>query len=226
MATREIPDRGKPGAVVPSLADVAQDYIRDRITGGDYSPGYRLKERDLVEEIGISRIPLREALRSLATEGFVTLVPRKGAVVTQLKPNDLEEIFEVREALETHQAVLATRKATQPEVAELFREVEASERAWAAGDRQAADRANVAFHAVLVQMTHNDLFTRLLEPLQNRLNWLLRQNADQRELCLEHRDLAEAIAGGDEIAAQRLARQHVHTSKRVALELLFGDEPD
>lgn len=225
MATTEIPNETPPGAAVPSLVDVAQDYIRDRITAGDFVPGQRLKERDLVGEIGISRVPLREALRALATEGFITLVPRKGAVVAQLKPNDLEDIFEVREALETHQAILATRKASPLEIAGMFREVEASERALAAGDRRAADQANVAFHTVLVRMTHNELLSRMLEPLQNRLNWLLRQSADPRELCVEHRDLAEAIAAGDEAAAQRLAKQHVQTSKKVALTLLFGDEP-
>lgn len=225
MATSATPDANRlVGA--PSLVDVAQDYIRDRITSGEFSPGYRLKERDLVEETGISRVPLREALRALAMEGFVTLQPRRGAVVAKLEPHDLEQIFEVREALETQLAVLATRKATPAEIAEMLGHVADAERAWEAGDRQAADGANLAFHAALVRMTHNDLFNRLLEPLQNRLGWLLRQNSDPGELCVEHRGLAEAIAAGDEEAARSLAWQHVHTSKRVALQALFGTDDD
>ncbi|MGC3954987.1 MAG: GntR family transcriptional regulator [Propionicimonas sp.] len=207
---------------MPSLVEVAQDYLRERITSGGFAPGYRLKERDLVEEIGISRVPIREALRGLASEGFVTLTPRRGAVVTTLEPEDLVEIFEVREALEVQEAALAARKATPAEIAMMFEQVTASERGLLDGDRKAVDQANLAFHAVLVQMTHNDLLSKLLEPLQNRLNWLLRQNPDPRELCVEHRALAEAIAAHDVAEAQRLAIRHVQTSRTIALQQLFG----
>ncbi|MGC4154153.1 MAG: GntR family transcriptional regulator [Propionicimonas sp.] len=222
MVMNPVAARGRPGDRVPSLVDVAQDYLRERITSGEFAPGDRLKERDLVEEIGISRVPIREALRGLASEGFVTLNPRRGAVVTRLEPEDLDEIYEVREALEALEAVLAARKASPDEITLMMSHVEASERAVVEGDRRAADQANVAFHALLVQMTHNDVLARTLEPLQNRLNWLLRQNLDPRQLCVEHRGLAEAIAAGDADTARRLAISHVATSKQVALQQLFG----
>lgn len=216
------PEQARPGDAVPSLVDIVQDYLRERITSGALVPGDRLKERDLAEETGISRVPIREAMRILASEGFVTLNPRRGAVVARLEPEDLDEIYEVREALESLEAVLAARKASPDEIALMMSHVEASERALADGDRRAADQANVAFHALLVQMTHNEVLARTLEPLQNRLNWLLRQNTDPRELCVEHRGLADAIAAGDADAARRLAVSHVATSKKVALQQLFG----
>lgn len=216
------PEQTRPGDAVPSLVDIVQDYLRERITSGALVPGDRLKERDLAEETGISRVPIREAMRILASEGFVTLNPRRGAVVARLEPEDLDEIYEVREALEALEAVLAARKASPDETVLMMSHVEASERALAAGDRRAADQANVAFHALLVQMTHNEVLARTLEPLQNRLNWLLRQNTDPRELCVEHRGLAEAIAAGDADAARELAISHVATSKKVALQQLFG----
>ncbi len=204
------------------MVDIVQDYLRERIASGVLAPGDRLKERDLVAETGISRVPIREALRILSSEGFVTLNPRRGAVVAHLEPADLDEIYEVREALEVQEAVLAARKAVPAEITEMMSHVEATERALAAGDRRAADEANVAFHALLVQMSHNEVLARTLEPLHNRLNWLLRQNTDPRELCVEHRGLAEAIAAGDVDEARRLAAIHVATSKKVALQQLFG----
>nr|WP_300147657.1 GntR family transcriptional regulator [Propionicimonas sp.] len=220
------PEQERPGDAVPSLVDVVQDYLRARITAGVLAPGDRLKERDLAEETGISRMPIREALRILASEGFVTLNPRRGAVVAHLEPEDLDEIYEVREALEVQEAVLAARKAQPDEIALMRSCVEESERAWAVGDRRAADQANVAFHAVLVRMAHNEVLAKTLEPLQNRLNWLLRQNTDPRELCVEHRDMVEAIAAGDVEAARRLAICHVATSKKVALQQLFGNRSE
>lgn len=216
------PEQVRPGDGVPSLVDIVQDYLRERITSGVLAPGDRLKERDLAEETGISRVPIREAMRILASEGFVTLNPRRGAVVARLEPEDLDEIYEVREALEVLESALAARNATPDEVVQLMSHVEAAERALTDGDRPAADRANLAFHAQLVQMAHNEVLARTLEPLQNRLNWLLRLNTDPRQLCVEHRSLAEAIAAGDADTARRLAITHVATSKKIALQQLFG----
>lgn len=219
------PEKGRLADAVPSLVDIVQDYVRERITSGILVPGDRLKERDLAEETGISRVPIRDALRILAFEGFVTLNPRRGAVVASLEPEDLDEIYEVREALEAQEAALAALRATPDEIALMMSYVDEASRAWADGDRRTADQANVAFHALLVQMTHNDVLAKTLEPLQNRLNWLLRQNTDPGELCFEHRGMAEAIAAGDAETARRLALRHVATSKKVALQLLFGSRP-
>ncbi|MDL9980589.1 GntR family transcriptional regulator [Microbacterium sp. ASV49] len=206
----------------PSLVDIGLEYIRDRIVSGEYPPGTRLKERDLVDRIGISRVPVREALRSLATEGFVTLSPRRGAVVTPLELQDLDEIFEVREALEVFECTLAAQKARPDEVARLLATVDEAEAAIAAGDHERVVDANQRFHAVLVEMSHNDVLARMLEPMRNRLNWLLRQNDDNLQLCREHRGIADAIAAGDARKVRRLAAAHVNTSKKIATEWLFG----
>ncbi len=207
-----------------SLADRVQDFIRNRITSGELVPGDRIKEREVAVETGISRIPIREALRGLATEGFVTLSPNRGAVVTQLEPRDLDEIFEVREALEGQMCVLAARKASRPELDSMIAAVEEADSALQAGDLGRVGMANLRFHDILIAMAHNEVLVRLLEPLQNRLHWLLRQNEDPTELCVEHRALAEAIMAGDQDRAEALAKAHVHTSKRVAMRQLFGPE--
>lgn len=205
-----------------SSVDVALEYVRTRIVSGKYQPGMRLKERDLVEEIGVSRIPIREALRSLTSEGFVTHNPRRGMVVTELQPSDLTEIFEVREALEAQQCVLAARKGTPEEHQQLLSIVEVTEAALSASDFEAAGADNLRFHDVLLDISHNATLRRLLEPLQNRLHWLLRQNDDLAELLSEHRAIAEAVAARDVKRARALAAEHVHTSRAMALRQLFG----
>jgi DNA-binding GntR family transcriptional regulator len=208
---------------VPSLVDVAQDYIRTRIAAGDFPPGHRLKERDLSDETGISRIPIREAIRSLASEGFVTLVPRRGAVVTQLQPEILDEIFEVREALEVQECALAAKRASEGEIERMRESVEAAERALRAGDAEGVNEANARFHEILVEASHNDTLAGVLRPLKNRLNWILRQNEDATLVCREHRDILEAIVSGDVDQARAVATSHVATSKQLALAVLFQD---
>lgn len=208
---------------VPSLVDVALDYIRTRIASGDFPPGHRLKERDLSDETGISRIPIREAIRALASEGFVTLVPRRGAVVTELQPDLLDEIFEVREALEVQECVLAATRASQAEVERMRESVEAAELAARAGDAEAINAANARFHEILVEASHNDTLAGVLRPLKNRLNWILRQNDDVTLVCKEHRDILEAVASGDVDRARAVATSHVATSKQLALAVLFQD---
>lgn len=224
MANQTTPVGERPGDLLPTMVDVAQDYIREQIASGVLSPGDRLKERDLVTETGVSRIPIREALRNLASEGFIELSPRRGAVVARLEPADLEEIFEVRFALEVQEAGLAARKATADEVARMFDHVTEAEEAMVLGDREAVDTANRRFHEVLVEMTHNRVLAKMLEPLQSRLNWLLKQNSDVRPICVEHRAIADAIAAGKVADAQQLALVHVQTSKEIALAQLFGKE--
>lgn len=214
----------RPGDVQMSLVDVSKDYIRARITSGEFPPGFRLKERDLSAELGISRIPIREAVRDLSTEGFVTMLPRRGALVSTLVPEDLDDIFEVRLALEVTECVLAAQRATDAEIARMKACVDTANDAMARGDRDAVDEANGEFHDVLVEMGHNPVLAQVLEPLRNRIQWLLRQNKDVEAICREHEEIAEAIADRDVERARHLAHVHVETSRRVASDVLFGQQ--
>lgn len=217
-------DGVRPGDLQMSLVDVSKDYIRGKISAGEFLPGFRLKERELSTELGISRIPIREAIRDLSMEGFVTILPRRGAVVAELQPEDLDDIFEVRLALEVMECVLAARRASEAEIARMRACVAAANEAMAQGDRDAVDAANGEFHDVLVEMGHNPVLAQVMEPLRNRLQWLLRQNKDVTAICREHDEIAEAIANHDVERARELARIHVETSRRVAGDVLFGQQ--
>ena len=216
----------RPGDLQPSLVDVSKDYIRSRIAAGDYPPGSRLKERELSVELGISRIPIREAVRDLSTEGFITLLPRRGAVVSVLVPQDVDDIFEVRLSLEVTECVLAAERASDEEIERLGQCVARANEANARGDRDTVDAANTEFHEVLVEMGHNPVLAQIMEPLRNRIRWLLRQNKDVSIICQEHEQIYRAIAARDVELARRLAQEHVETSRRVAAEALFGHQQE
>lgn len=127
----------------------------------------------------------------------------------------------MRQALEVQECLLAVRKATDAEIAGLLANVTAAEQAMRDGDRQQANAENAAFHDLLVQMSHNTVLESMLRPLRSRLAWILRQNDDVEAMCTEHTAIAQAIAARDADRVRELAADHVDSSKRLALELLF-----
>lgn len=207
------------------LRDKVRDEIRQRIIDGDYPPGSRIVERDLAEEFGVSRIPVREAFRMLETEGFVTVVARRGVIVRQLAEQDVAELFDVREALEVLACRRAAENATKADLRRLRQALDRAQKACSAGDRRAAGAANESFHDELIAIAHNKLLAGLLEPLQGRLHWLFRQHDNPSELYEEHMRLYETIASGDPDRAAAQALEHVRVNRDLALRLLFGGEP-
>lgn len=219
-----------PGTVPIGLAhtplrDQTRDEIRQRIIDGRLAPGARLVERELAAELQVSRVPVREALRMLASEGFLEVVPRRGVVVRRLTLTDVEELFDVREALE----VLATRRATAhasaDDLARLRGILDRVDAAIAADDPAAIGQGNEDFHDAIIELARNELLASMLEPLQGRLHWLFRQNQNATQLQREHRELYDAIASGDPDVAAERALQHVRDNRRLALSLLFTGEP-
>jgi DNA-binding GntR family transcriptional regulator len=183
-------------------------------------------ERDIAAELAVSRVPVREALRMLQTEGFISVVPRKGVVVRNLSRVDVVELFDVREALE----VLATRRAAETGTPARLRRLKQllakARRAIDSGDTAAAGSANDAFHDEIILLAGNELLASLLEPIQGRLHWLFRQIADLDALWEEHKELFDAIASGDPDRAAAQALHHVRANREVALEMLFKEDSD
>jgi DNA-binding GntR family transcriptional regulator len=204
------------------LRDAVRDEIRAGIIDGRYPPNTRIIERNLAEQLGVSRIPVREALRMLETEGFVTLVPRRGVLVRQLSENDVEELFDVRQALEVLAAERAAERAGKGDILRLRQLLARGRRAIDAGDMSAVWAANEEFHDEIIRLARNGLLAGVLEPLQGRLHWLFRQHENPERLWDEHSELCDAIASGDPQRAAAQALQHVRTNRALALRLLFG----
>ncbi|MFG1648153.1 GntR family transcriptional regulator [Amycolatopsis sp. NPDC049252] len=203
-----------------------RDELRERILTGRLLPGDRLVERELAEDLGVSRVPVREAIRSLEAEGFLVEQSARRIVVRQLARVDVEELFDVREALEGLAAGRAARRAGAPELKRLERMLADAARATARGDAAKITVLNSRFHDEIVALAGNTLLTTMLQPLQGRLRWLTSQNEHFTELLDEHRRLFDAIASGDADRAHAEAVEHVRVNREVTLKSLFGDERD
>jgi DNA-binding GntR family transcriptional regulator len=197
------------------LRDKVVNELRRRIIDGVYEPGDRLTEERLADDFGVSRNPVREAIRVLEAEGFLHAQPRRGAVVASLSVRDVEDLFDVRLSLETLAATLAAERAGAGGAAleKLL--------ARAGATRRTADLAalNTRFHSEICQLAGNALLTALMESLHGRLQWVYRQSVETRaaDSWAEHRELAAAILAGDAEAAGRAARTHVLAARASAL---------
>lgn len=233
MPSTDTPDDSLSTALEHSLASAAlehrslreqvADVIRERIVTGDLAPGTRLVERTLAEKLGVSRVPVRDALHQLHGEGFLTQESRSGMVVTSIDRRMVEELFDVREALEVLGVRQAAERATPAQIQQLRAELEGSAAALRRGDTDAFDAFNRRFHDLLNEMADNATLAMIMQPLAGRLRWLLGQNQDGARMQAEHAELYEAIAAGDTERATAAARSHVHSSRELAFEVLYPD---
>ncbi|GGX40962.1 GntR family transcriptional regulator [Streptomyces chartreusis] len=202
------------------LATLRQDIIAGRLLPGD-----RLVERELADRFGVSRVPVREAIRALVAEGFVHFETPRRTVVRRLSPADVKELFELREALEVYAAGLAASRATPEDLADLRELLRAAASATEAGDAEKITDVNTRFHNRILAMAGNSLLTSVMEPVDGRLRWLTRQNEEWPQLLTEHQDLYEAIASGDPDRARSHTLTHVQANYRSTVRHLFGDDP-
>jgi DNA-binding GntR family transcriptional regulator len=204
------------------LREFIRDRIRDRISDGTYPPGTRLVERDLAAEFEVSRLPVREAVRMLNTEGFVEMLATRGVIVKHLSRTDVDELFDVREALETLAFRRAAERATKGDVNRLEALSRKAERAVIRGDRDTVYECNVAFHDIVTEMARNKILADTLEPIEGRLHWINLQNDDPEMLWDEHRIMLQALISGDGDLSQRLSYEHIEVNRARVLDHLFG----
>ncbi|MDQ0962605.1 DNA-binding GntR family transcriptional regulator [Streptomyces sp. B4I13] len=197
--------------------------LRQEIIAGSLRPGDRLVERELAERFGVSRVPVREAIRALVAEGFVLFETPRRTVVRPLSPTDVNELFELREALEVYAAGLAAARATPEDLAELRELLTRAASATEAGDAEAITDINTRFHDRLLAMAGNALLISVMEPVAGRLQWLTRRNEEWPQLLTEHQELYDAIASGDPDRARTHALHHVQANHRSTVRHLFGD---
>jgi DNA-binding GntR family transcriptional regulator len=191
--------------------------LRDQIVTGERAPGSRLVERDLAAETGVSRVPVRDALRALVAEGLVTPRPNTWAVVRTFTAADVDDLIEVRTALETLAFRLAAQRRTADQLAGLHALVAEEREAALQGDRAGARRAGAGFHEAVVEATASSVVAELFATLRSRMRWLLGQHSALLEMAGEHADLAAAIGEQDADRAETLARTHLVSSRAAAL---------
>lgn len=206
------------------LREIVFETLRDAIIKQVLKPGERMMEIQLAEELGVSRTPVREAIRKLELEGFVVMIPRKGAYVADISLRDITEVFEIRGALEALAAGLACERITEEELEELERhlviEAEYTE-------KQLLENLidiDTEFHDILYGASRN---SRLVGFLNNIREQILRfrktsfTNPGRVTKALEeHKKLVEAIAARDVTLAQQLALEHVENVENGLIDFL------
>lgn len=194
-----------------SLNDKVLGALREAILSGVFKPGDRLVEGRLAERFGVSRNPVREALKALGNEGLITIVPRRGAVVTELSESEAADVVELRAALEGFSARLAARRL-EPDAGEaLARVLARGEEAAARGDIEELHQLNDQFHGQLANAGSNRVLADFMRTLRAKTHWLFASvsRARAEESWREHAAILRAVLDRDEEMAALLASRHV-----------------
>lgn len=207
--------------VVDSLRDRVAGQLREQILSNTLPPGARLPERALSEQLGVSRVPVREALMVLETELLVTSTPRSGAEVSRFARRDAEELFDAREALEPLVARLAAQHRSPEQLRTLSTLLEEARDAGSRGDNRAGAVANAAFHSVLVAASGSALLVSIMAPMQVTIERLFRRTIVGRapELSDDHARMLDALRRRDAESAGLLAQLHLTTTRAPSLAL-------
>jgi DNA-binding GntR family transcriptional regulator len=205
-----------------SLGDIAYAGIRQRIVSLALPPGSAVNEAALAAELGVGLAPVRSALRRLAWENFVVILPRRGTLVTELDAADLQEIFELRVELEGLAAGLAAERAGSQERESLSALVERTHGALASEDHQALIELDRELHAAIAETAGNTLLAAQLEWLYGHVLRLWSVALDQvgalGASVAEHEDVVDAIARGDGAEAHTRMQEHVRRFQAAFLE--------
>lgn len=206
------------------LREIVFESLREAIINGVLKPGERLMEVQLAEEMGVSRTPVREAIRKLELEGFVIMVARKGAYVAGISMKDVVDVFEIRAALEGLAASLAAERITDEEKEEMERLLVRKAACVEAGDYDSLTEIDTEFHELLYKASRNERLMQIISNLREQINRFrmvsLAFPGRGREALEEHKKIAEAIAERDAALAQALAQEHIENAENALLEAM------
>lgn len=206
------------------LRDVVFNTLRQAILRGELKPGERLMEIQLANKLGVSRTPIREALRKLELEGLVNMVPRKGAEVADITEKSLRDVLEVRKALEELSVQLACEKITEEEIEELKRAAERFKDTLDDQDVTKIAEADVAFHDVIYTATDNQKLILLLNNLREqmyryRVEYLKKEEA-YPQLIAEHEELIDNISKRNKEEATRIMCEHIDNQVATVINVI------
>ena len=195
------------------LRDVVFNTLRQAILKGELAPGERLMEIQLAERLGVSRTPIREAIRKLELEGLVLMIPRKGAEVAKISEKSLRDVLEVRRSLEELAIELACQRMTEEEINSLEQTQEEFKKAVARGDAMKIAETDATYHDVIYKGTGNDRLVQILNNLREqmyryRLEYI--KDEDKRQiLLLEHDKILKAVKMRHVEEAKEAMREHI-----------------
>ena len=210
------------------LRDVVFNTLRQAILRGELKPGERLMEIQLAQRLGVSRTPVREAIRKLELEGLVLMIPRKGAEVAEITIKDLEDVLQVRAALEELAVRDACEKITEEQLKELRRSNAAFKIALSGDDILASGQADMDFHEIIYKATDNRRLMQILNNLREQMYRYRMEYLKDREmhpvLLGEHEAICSALASRDAEQAGEAIRSHIENQKESIINSLNEKE--
>lgn len=206
-------------------ADLIRETIREAILDSQLSSGTWLREEELARYFGVSRTPVREALQILRADGLVEAAPNQGARVAALTTDDVLALYLVREVLDGLAARLATARMTPDQLQQLEQINDEMECANERNDTRSVSDLNLKFHQHLRHAAGNTYLSRFMEQVEHAIRrtsqTIFTYPGHTERSVGEHREIIEAIRSGDSAMAEELAIQHVHTARRLKLQMLM-----
>lgn len=206
------------------LREAICESLRNAIKNGKLKPGERLMEVQLAEELGISRTPVREAIRKLEQEGYVIMLPRRGTYVSSVSVHDVQEIFEIRTALEKLSTGLAARRIENDELEQLQKLLTIIEGYIEKRDIDNIVKTDIEFHDLLYHVSRNERLSGIISNLKEQLarfrTLSMSYPGRLEETLEEHREMVEAIASGDVEAAREAAERHMVRAEETLLKAM------
>ncbi|HOA54516.1 MAG: GntR family transcriptional regulator [Clostridiaceae bacterium] len=210
------------------LRDVIFDTLREAIIVGELKPGQRLMEVQLAEKMGVSRTPVREAIRKLELEGLVEMLPRKGAHVAELSVKDIMDVLEVRATLDGLATSLSATRITDDEKKELRHLLDQFINYVEKENLQGSIKKDVEFHDVIYRSSRNDKLIQISNNLREQIQRFrivyIKDYSSSRELIREHTEIYEAIIAGNPETAMEAARRHIKNQEETIIRSLKRNE--
>ena len=207
------------------LREVVCETLRNAIVAGTLKPGERLMEIQVAEELGVSRTPVREAIRKLELEGFVVMIPRRGTYVSDLSIKDVNEVYEVRTALDVLAAGLAVERITEEELEEMERLLVVFGECIEANDMDKIVDADSKFHDILYKATRNERLIGIVNNLREQLTRFRSLSMSYpgrlKDMLEEHTRLVEALGQRNATVAQKLANDHMANAEQTLLKTML-----
>lgn len=200
------------------LRDVVFNTLRQAILTGELKPGERLMEIHLANKLGVSRTPIREAIRKLELEGLVTMIPRRGAEVAQITEKSMNDVLEVRRAMDALCVELACDRITPEELEQLKEACDAFEAAVKTRDVKKIAQADVALHDIIVRATGNQRLIQLVNNLSEQMYRYrfeyIKDSSQHERLVEEHRIIYQSIVQKDKETASQAAKTHIDNQEK------------
>lgn len=210
------------------LRDVVFTTLREAILKGELKPGERLMELQLAAKLGVSRTPIREAIRMLQQEGLAVTIPRKGAQVAAMTEKDMEDSLQIREALESLAVELACEKITKPQLVMLESNIAAFEAAINANDLKQMAQADIEFHDMICMAAANPKLIVILSHMREnvyryRVEYL-KDDRNHMRLIHEHKQIVSGLKRRKKDYAVEVMKQHLSNQTAAMKDIIRAQE--